>query len=84
MTRLAIRWTTSSLLRWTSPSITANRDAITGRRCFSNSLAQSSALTMPVSSSMVMKIALPVFASKDAKEGALAFAEKRAPRWTAS
>ena len=26
----------------------------------------------------------PIFASKDAKEGATAFAEKRAPRWTAS
>jgi enoyl-CoA hydratase len=26
----------------------------------------------------------PVFASKDAKEGAVAFAEKRAPEWTNS
>ena len=31
-----------------------------------------------------MKIAGPVFGSKDAREGATAFAEKRAPNWTAS
>ncbi len=57
---VAIRWTTPSGERCTRPSTSISRAAITGRRSRSNWRAQSTQLVTPVSSSMVMKMALPL------------------------
>ena len=60
MTLRATRWTTPSGLFSTTPSTSISRAAMTSRRNCSNIRAHRTTLVIPVSSSRVTKMALPL------------------------